>query len=89
MAPGLDGTASGSLYLDEGNNLDQPDTSEITFSYANGTFVMGGTFGYDTGNVSITSILLLGGDATANSSTSLKTMSESVPLTGAYSVQLG
>lgn len=95
VAPGLDGTASGSLYLDEGNNIEQPDISEITFSYANATFSMGGTFGYDTGSVSISSIVLLGGSGgtTSNLTTSYSQGSaaaaRNIPLTKSYSTRLG
>jgi alpha-glucosidase len=59
VAPGLDGTASGSLYLDDGDSIEQPNTSVITFSYANGQFSMTGTYSYDAG-VNVTSITILG-----------------------------
>lgn len=59
VAPGLDGSASGSLYLDDGDSIEQPNTSEITFSYASGSFSMTGTYGYDAG-VNIESITILG-----------------------------
>ena len=59
IAPGLGGTASGSLYLDDGDSLVQAATSEIVFTYANGSFSMTGSFGYDAG-VAIESITLLG-----------------------------
>lgn len=45
VAPGLDGTASGSLYIDDGESLEQEQTLEITFSYADGVFKMEGKFG--------------------------------------------
>ncbi|KAL9115845.1 MAG: hypothetical protein Q9227_000213 [Pyrenula ochraceoflavens] len=59
VAPGTDGTASGALYLDEGNMIDQPSTSEISFSYSNGTLTMSGTFGYDAG-VDVAKVTILG-----------------------------
>ncbi|PYH46410.1 putative alpha-glucosidase [Aspergillus saccharolyticus JOP 1030-1] len=34
IAPGLDGTASGSLYLDDGDSVEQSETTEITFQYS-------------------------------------------------------
>ncbi|RAL13209.1 putative alpha-glucosidase [Aspergillus homomorphus CBS 101889] len=34
IAPGLDGTAWGSLYLDDGDSLEQSEVSEITFHYS-------------------------------------------------------
>ena len=60
VAPGLDGTATGSLYLDDGDSLVQSATSNIDFKYSSdGQFSMDGTFDYDPG-VSIQSIVLLG-----------------------------
>jgi len=61
IAPGLDGKASGSLYLDDGVSLEQEATSNIKFSYdyESSQFKMGGTFGYDAG-VIIESITVLG-----------------------------
>lgn len=59
IAPGHDGTASGMLYLDEGNNIAQPATSMINYHYADGVFTMTGNFGYDAG-VSVEQITLLG-----------------------------
>ncbi|KAI7421968.1 alpha-glucosidase [Hortaea werneckii] len=59
IAPGLDGTAKGSLYLDDGVSLEQGATSYIRFHYsANGEFRMEGTFDYESGN-SITSVMVL------------------------------
>jgi len=60
VAPGSDGSASGSLYLDDGVSLAQPATSEINFSYNKGVFTMGGTFGYNNGQVGISNILVIG-----------------------------
>lgn len=59
IAPSLQGTASGSLYLDDGVSLVQPSTSYIQFSYARGKLDISGTFGYNAGVV-IESITLLG-----------------------------
>lgn len=59
VAPGLDGTASGSLYLDDGDSIEQPNTSEINFTFANGQFSMSGHYGYDA-NVNVESITVLG-----------------------------
>ncbi|KAK1089806.1 hypothetical protein LTR48_009557, partial [Friedmanniomyces endolithicus] len=50
IAPGLNGTASGSLYLDDGVSIEQAAMSYIDFKYdASGHFVMTGSFGYDAG----------------------------------------
>lgn len=60
IAPGIDGTAAGSLYLDDGESLEQDGVTEIDFKYsADGKFSMDGTFNEDPG-VSIESIVLLG-----------------------------
>ncbi|KAK3715894.1 hypothetical protein LTR37_006877 [Vermiconidia calcicola] len=66
VAPGLDGTASGSLYFDDGQSLVQPAISDISFAYsADGNFTMDGSFDYDSG-VSIESITLLGAEEEAS-----------------------
>jgi alpha-glucosidase len=60
IAPNSEGTATGQLYLDEGNDINQPATSEIQFTYVAGEFVMTGKFGYNPGNVVLSTITLLG-----------------------------
>ena len=98
IAPGLDGTAKGNLYLDEGNNIAQPATSYITFTYdKNGRFAMTGSFGYHSG-VSITSVTVLGGsNTTSTSPTSYNTkagknsqpaVKTSIPLTRPHTMQM-
>lgn len=59
--------ATGSLYLDEGDAIDQPNTSEIKFSYDNGEFKMTGSFGYQTDLV-ISNITVFGAAPPGNSS---------------------
>ncbi|KAK3114409.1 hypothetical protein LTR53_007334 [Teratosphaeriaceae sp. CCFEE 6253] len=95
IAPSLNGTAAGNLYLDDGVSIEQAATSYISFSYdASGHFAMTGSFGYAAG-VSITSITVLGGGSGGNSSAGAATASKvvaqktlSIPLTGPKSVQL-
>ncbi|KAK3674312.1 hypothetical protein LTR78_005781 [Recurvomyces mirabilis] len=101
IAPGLNGTATGNLYLDDGVSLEQPATSLITFTYtADGKFAMSGSFGYDA-SVSITSITVLGSGSSSSSSAGATTSSKfvtsgkastrvetTIPLTGPHSVQL-
>lgn len=90
IAPGLNGTASGSLYLDEGNNIEQPDTSYITFTYdSSGRFAMTGSFGYDAG-VSITSVTVLGSNSSSASSYSKRStkVQTKIDLTGPHSMQI-
>jgi alpha-glucosidase len=61
VAPDADGNASGSLYLDDGDSIQQAGVSEITFSYANGVLEVGGTFGY-TEDCRVAHVTLLGGE---------------------------
>ena len=95
VAPGLDGSASGSLYLDDGDSLVPSSTSEIEFSYRDGVFEMSGTFGYDTNGVGISGIALLGGEAGGGNTTttavkmrSVEMLDEKIPLTGGCRVTL-
>lgn len=61
IAPGLDGTASGSLYIDDGESIEQPATLDIEFSYDNGYFKMEGKFDLEMlDEVKIASITVLG-----------------------------
>ncbi|KAF9047043.1 glycoside hydrolase family 31 protein [Hymenopellis radicata] len=48
VAIGRDGTARGSLYLDDGVSLVQESSAWITFTYANKTLSVDGSFGYQT-----------------------------------------
>lgn len=48
VAPESDGTASGSLYLDDGESLEQSGTSEIKFTLNGTTLKAEGTFGFPT-----------------------------------------
>ena len=50
IAPGLDGSASGTLYLDDGESLEQNATSLISFSYTEKTLKARGKFGYIPNN---------------------------------------
>jgi alpha-glucosidase len=47
VAPDAEGNASGTLYLDDGESLEQAGTSEITFTW-DGDKIKMGTFGYTT-----------------------------------------
>ncbi|KAK0950431.1 hypothetical protein LTS01_025591 [Friedmanniomyces endolithicus] len=93
IAPSLNGTASGSLYLDDGVSIEQAAMSCIDFSYdASGHFAMTGSFGYEAG-VSITSITVLGTNSSSGASAGAygNVVTEKamiIPLTGPRSVQL-
>ena len=60
VAPGLDGTASGSLYLDDGVSLEQAATTEASMSYSGGTLNVTGTFGYAAEAPSVATVTFLG-----------------------------
>ena len=71
IAPNATNQATGSLYLDDGDSLEQPATSLITFSYDNGAFSMSGDFGYQTDLV-IKNMTVLGGGKTVQGPVALK-----------------
>ena len=83
IAPGLDGTATGSLYLDDGVSIEQPATSYIEFRYEDGKFSIEGAFGYDSG-VEIESIIVLGSEAKLSDTAQKAVTKLSIPLTGPY-----
>ncbi|KAK3989239.1 glycosyl hydrolases family 31-domain-containing protein [Cladorrhinum sp. PSN332] len=56
---GADGTASGSLYLDDGVSIQQKGTTEIEFKYARGVLTARGKFGFQT-KVKITKVTVIG-----------------------------
>lgn len=49
VAPGMDGTAQGQLYVDDGVSIIQPKTTEVKMTYKNGIFTVNGKFGFQTG----------------------------------------
>ncbi|KAK3386179.1 glycosyl hydrolases family 31-domain-containing protein [Podospora didyma] len=61
VAPGIDGNAQGSMYLDDGESLDVgTQKSEIQFYWDGALFVCNGTFGYPT-DVWVEHVTILGG----------------------------
>jgi len=96
IAPNDTNQATGSLYLDEGDAIEQPHTSNITFSYDNGEFFMRGTYGYNT-TAGIVNITILGTTQPASSgnvsyhydeNAGAATVMTKVPLTGPWSFKL-
>jgi alpha-glucosidase len=79
IAPNGTNQASGSLYLDDGDSLVQNATSSIAFTYDNGRFEMGRTFGYESGVV-IKNITVLGTGQSAQGP---------IALNGSYSYNFG
>lgn len=61
VAPDKDGKATGTLYLDDGESLQQSGTSEIEFNWDGKTISMDGTFGYSTKN-GVLSVTIMGGN---------------------------
>ncbi len=59
VAIGKDGSARGSLYLDDGVSLVQERTSWVTFTYADNVLSVGGSFDYQT-NARLKHLRLLG-----------------------------
>lgn len=59
IAPGLDGTANGELYLDDGESIVQNGVSNIKFDYRNGKLTVDGSFEYKTG-CKIKKVIILG-----------------------------
>ncbi|KAL1754882.1 glycoside hydrolase family 31 protein [Schizophyllum commune] len=49
VAPDNDGSASGSLYVDDGVSVEQESTTEVDFVFVNGTLTVDGKFDYDVG----------------------------------------
>jgi alpha-glucosidase len=86
IAPSEDGTASGDLYLDDGDSLVQASTSLIHFEYADGKLEMSGTFGYDI-ECAIKKITVLGGGGIGDNGGASRVVEPDVaiPLTGSYS----
>ncbi|KAI5210959.1 glycoside hydrolase family 31 protein [Aureobasidium subglaciale EXF-2481] len=60
IAPGRDGKASGSLYLDDGDSIKQNATSEITLEYENGVLSVSGCFDYQAEDNRVVQVTLLG-----------------------------
>lgn len=100
IAPGLNGRASGSLYLDDGISLTQASTSYINFTFDGTRLSMTGDFGYDAG-VSISNITLLGAEGqprsvtfngntltkTYNATTKVVNIQAEIPLTGPATIE--
>jgi len=74
IAPNATNEASGTLYLDDGDSIEQSGTSNIAFKYCNGVFSMTGDFGYKT-DVKVKNITILGTD---------KSLQGPVPLNGPF-----
>jgi alpha-glucosidase len=59
VAPGTDGTAAGALYVDDGESITPPATTNVKMSSANGRLNVSGSFGYSLG-VNVARVRVLG-----------------------------
>jgi alpha-glucosidase len=62
VAPNREGKAYGTLYLDDGDSIEQPATSEIEFSYEDGVLKVSGCFDYTAEDARVSAVKILGGD---------------------------
>lgn len=60
IAPRANGTATGSLYIDDGVSVEQKKTTEVSFTYAKGELKAKGKFHYDVGKVKVAKVIVLG-----------------------------
>lgn len=79
VAPDENGRAKGSLYLDDGESLEQRDISEAQFTYENGRFEIKGSFGFQSAGqeFSLDKIIVLGTVNEPSLSTGVTWQSES------------
>ncbi|OAK95599.1 alpha-glucosidase [Phaeosphaeriaceae sp. SRC1lsM3a] len=80
VAPDADGKASGSLYLDDGESLEQAGTSKITFILQGNKIKMDGTFGFSV-SVGVKGITVYGDEP--------KTYGVNLGLNGAWEYDVG
>jgi len=59
VAIGADGKATGELYADDGVSINPPESTRVSFKYANGTLTVDGSFDYPLG-VKVSTIRFLG-----------------------------
>jgi alpha-glucosidase len=65
VAPGADGKASGRLYLDDGESIEQPSITEIKFNWESNKLTTSGSFNYAGSNgesTTVTKVVVLGGE---------------------------
>ena len=66
IAPGVDGSAEGELYLDDGESIEVESAAEIQFVYRDGKLKINGRFGYHP-EVAIEAVTVLGRDGPSQS----------------------
>ncbi|OTA70412.1 glycoside hydrolase family 31 protein [Hypoxylon sp. EC38] len=89
---GKDGKASGSLYLDDGESIEQSATSHVSFEYADGLLKIDGTFGYTADELKITKVTVLGvggkGGCRKREAKNVVSVEVNKPLTEAFTVEV-
>ncbi|KAK5294736.1 hypothetical protein LTR16_001197 [Cryomyces antarcticus] len=62
IAPGKNGKASGSLYLDDGDSIEQPATSVIQMEYDGSALAVSGMFDYTAEDNAVATVTIMGVD---------------------------
>ncbi|KAF2843449.1 glycoside hydrolase family 31 protein [Patellaria atrata CBS 101060] len=60
VAPTTNGEAVGSLYLDDGDSIEQPVTSEIEFNFSKRVLTVSGSFEYTAEDAAVSTVTILG-----------------------------
>ncbi|KAF5387031.1 hypothetical protein D9615_002119 [Tricholomella constricta] len=60
VAPGTDGTASGALYIDDGESIAPPSATSLKLTFKNGRLSVQGVFGYKAEGVKASRVRFLG-----------------------------
>lgn len=87
------GSATGELYLDDGESINQVAITHITFTYKNGIFILGGTFDLRV-PFAISKVTILGASTSVlkpntGASSNSKSFNVNLPLNGPTSIRIG
>ncbi|PNP42332.1 hypothetical protein TGAMA5MH_06014 [Trichoderma gamsii] len=87
------GSATGELYLDDGESINQKAITHVTFTYKKGLFILGGTFDLRVPFV-ISKVTILGGSSAVlkpnfGASGNSKSFNVNLPLNGPTSIRIG
>ncbi|KAF2830365.1 alpha-glucosidase precursor [Ophiobolus disseminans] len=91
VAPAADGTAKGSLYLDDGESIEQPSASLIEFTYKDGKLSTTGSFAYAGASgesVTVSQVEVLGSFGASNAGKKSVTVDGPWKLTGAWGIDI-
>ncbi|KAK5740018.1 hypothetical protein LTR17_004915 [Elasticomyces elasticus] len=87
IAPDVNGNAEGRLYLDDGESIKPDATSEISFTYSDGSLIVNGTFDFQTPS-KIASITVLGKTGGYGGARLGSTSTQDRPLTKGFTVSV-